>query len=509
MAKVVIIPKADEAIPRVESRRNRIYKQFFEWIKHISVEPAMWFYMLAFMFTSVVEQDFFRHKACRVDHGYSEEICSKLNDNNNTAIKTEVQITVSEFHQWDDIAGHVMPIILAMFFGNWSDRRGRKLPLVLGLTGKFIYSFMIVINTVMDSWNLNMVVYTATLPMSLLGGDVAIFASCFAYISDISSVKQRTMRITILDVIYLSTIPSGVALGSYVFNHLDNLPYTIMFIINATLLALAIIYSLMRLKWQTSPRQQPLPTDTNLLVDFFDMNHVVTTTRTMVKSRLNHGKLHLWFLLLAMCLYTFQRDERAKIQLYTSLIFNWNVTDYSNFKTFQSTLFVLAMLIGVPIMSKWIGMRDTFIVAIGAISHAAGRIIFLLAKKPELFYVGAAVSALGPVVAPVLRSMTSKLVFTEELGKVFAVLSVCDNAVPLFSGTLYSQLYNATIKTSPNSFFWLTFATQSAVLLLILIIQFSSWSKHATEKEDYVNDEAVAPSLSNTSEVNSSSNITA
>lgn len=120
-----------------------------------------------------------------------------------------LQITVSEFHQWNDIAGHVMPIILAMFFGNWSDRRGRKLPLVLGLIGKFIYSFMVVINSVMDTWNLNMVVYTATLPMSLLGGDVAIFGSCFAYISDISSVQQRTMRITILDVIYLSTMPSG------------------------------------------------------------------------------------------------------------------------------------------------------------------------------------------------------------------------------------------------------------------------------------------------------------
>lgn len=123
--------------------------------------------------------------------------------------KIILQVTVSEFHQWNDIAGHAVPIILAMFYGNWSDRRGRKLPLVLGLTGKLVYSFMIVINSMMDTWNLNMVVYTATLPMSILGGDVAIFGSCFAYISDISSVQQRTMRITILDVVYLSTMPSG------------------------------------------------------------------------------------------------------------------------------------------------------------------------------------------------------------------------------------------------------------------------------------------------------------
>ena len=76
--------------------------------------------------------------------------------------------------------------------------------------------------------------------MGMLGGDVAIFGSCFAYISDISSVQQRTLRITILDVVYLSTMPTGVALGSYLYSNVVKSSYTIMFSINSTLLALAI-----------------------------------------------------------------------------------------------------------------------------------------------------------------------------------------------------------------------------------------------------------------------------
>jgi hypothetical protein len=44
--------------------------------------------------------------------------------------------------------------------------------------------------------------------------DVAIFASAFAYISDVSTVENRTLRITILDVCYLSTMPTGVAIGN-------------------------------------------------------------------------------------------------------------------------------------------------------------------------------------------------------------------------------------------------------------------------------------------------------
>lgn len=46
------------------------------------------------------------------------------------------------------------------------------------------------------------------------------------------------------------------------------------------------------------------------------------------------------------------------------------------------------MLIGVPIMSKLMRMKDTFIIVVGAIAHAAGRVVFVLADRSELFYVG-------------------------------------------------------------------------------------------------------------------------
>lgn len=56
----------------------------------------------------------------------------------------------------------------------------------------------------------------------------------------------------------------------------------------------------------------------------------------------------------------------------------------------------------------------------------------------------------------------------KERGTIFALLSVCDNAVPLFSGVLYTSLYKATINTNPASIFWLTFTTQLFVVLLIM-----------------------------------------
>ena len=85
--------------------------------------------------------------------------------------------------------------------------------LLMGLLGKFIYSSMIIVNTLKPEWPLESIIYSATIPSAFTGADVAIFASVFAYLSDITTVADRTLRITILDAIYLSTIPIGVALG--------------------------------------------------------------------------------------------------------------------------------------------------------------------------------------------------------------------------------------------------------------------------------------------------------
>lgn len=57
-----------------------------------------------------------------------------------------IQITVSNFHQWNHIAGNIFTIIIALFIGSWSDKRGRKMPLLIGLSGKLIYVLGLMLN---------------------------------------------------------------------------------------------------------------------------------------------------------------------------------------------------------------------------------------------------------------------------------------------------------------------------------------------------------------------------
>uniref|UniRef100_A0A1B0B6N5 Major facilitator superfamily (MFS) profile domain-containing protein n=1 Tax=Glossina palpalis gambiensis TaxID=67801 RepID=A0A1B0B6N5_9MUSC len=485
-----------------DNKWDKLKKSIFSpWYREISVEPTMFLYMFAFMITTVVEQDFFLQKACRVNNNFTEEICDRIKDIENAEYKKQVQVTTAKFYQYESIAGHVFPIVLALFLGSFSDRRGRKFPLLMGLCGKFIYSVMIVVNANMKTWPLEYVILTATLPSALTGADVAIFASCFAYISDISTLKNRTMRVTILEVCYLSAMPTGVALGSYLFYNHFNRSYGTMFALNASLLAISIIYTVLVLKWQTTEKQRSLKelSCCGFIIDFFDKQHVQDSFGVLMKSRPGYRRCFLIILLISMALYTFQRDENQYLFLYATFKFNWGVDVYSVFKTFKSSAYVIAMLIAVPLMNKFFNWRDTTIVFIGAWAHAIARLFYYFATTGTLFYVGAVICGLGPIVGPMIRAMTSKIVPQSERGKVFALLSVCDNAVPFISGICYSQVYRATLNEDGKGgggVFLLTIATQLTVFFLTLCIHITLGNQSIAVAETTENEEAIVRNAS-------------
>lgn len=70
-------------------------------------------------------------------------------------------------------------------------------------------------------------------------------------------------------------------------------------------------------------------------------------------------------------------------------------------------------------MGRYLELSDTTMVFIGTCGHSIARIVFALAEKSWLFYLGTSFACVGPVVAPVLRSMASKIVPENERGKLF------------------------------------------------------------------------------------------
>ncbi|XP_014292821.1 probable peptidoglycan muropeptide transporter SLC46 isoform X2 [Halyomorpha halys] len=451
----------------------------------IGVEPVMFLYMAAFMTTTVVEEQFFVYKACSVNLGYPKNICHHINEKIYTNYSTQVQIEVSKFHQYENIASHAVPVILAFILGSWSDRVGRKLPMLLGLLGCLIYSFMIYINALFETWPVEMILFTASFPSALTGSHLTVFMSCFTYLSDTTTSEQRTVRTTLLEVAYLIPMPLGVAFGSYLFNGPLYRSFGGMFLVNSLFLFIAIVYTFLVIPWRT---RESLEGEYNACT----LKHFSNTLKTLVTKRKEGRRLLLILCLLGLGLFTLQRDEKRMMQLYSQWKFHWNVKQFSSFRTFQSVFFIIGLLVGIPLLQRYLKLRDTFIMMIGSLSHITARIIFMVFKNPTWYYIGAVITTFGPVVAPVLRSMTSKLVPPSERGKAFALLSVCDTTVPLVSGFIFSQVYINTIKSSfPEAIFLVTAASQFLVLLITIFMNSRLKGKNIAEAKENTEERAA------------------
>lgn len=68
---------------------------------------------------------------------------------------------------------------------------------------------------------------------------------------------------------------------------------------------------------------------------------------------------------------------------------------------------------------------------------------------------GAVVESLSGTSFIAMRSIISKLVPTEELGKINSLLGVFEALMPLIYGSMYSVVYKTTIHYFPGTFFLL------------------------------------------------------
>lgn len=426
----------------------------------ITVEPTLFFYSLSMLVVSVIKDSIYFERACE-HRGF--ENCTSLSIEN----KKIIQLDVSNFLQWNGLVRQIIPIILAFYIGAWSDKRGRKVTLIMGLTGELIYSLLYLYVIIDKNIPLNYFIFIVTIPGSIGGATIATFSSCFSYVSDTSTDQNRTCRLTISSAIYSLSGPIGVALGSYILSTTHSFVY--VFLTNISFIVIALLYAIFFLDWQTKPEQRHISEVpiSGLWKDIFESANLLDSLKTLVRKRPN--RTLLWLSISMLGLAIFHRGEKSMIYLYTQLNFNWNIHDFSNLKTFENGLQVPILLLLVPFLTNVLKLRDFIIVIIGALGSVTSKIIAISHPTPVSFYIAGGFCSLGSIVNSVSRSMVSKLVPSEELGKTFALLALLDSVVPLISSVVFSQTYNLSLETFSELIFVPVMVTNLTIFFFALI----------------------------------------
>ena len=116
-----------------------------EFMQGITIEPAWLLFMLAHGFYSIVAQNLYIDKVCRVNLNFTTEICDNIQQYEDQQI--EVQKYTAALQSYNSILQAVPGVVYSLFAGPWSDANGRKMLMVCATFGYVFNNAVFMINS--------------------------------------------------------------------------------------------------------------------------------------------------------------------------------------------------------------------------------------------------------------------------------------------------------------------------------------------------------------------------
>ncbi|KAI4478139.1 hypothetical protein M0804_012097 [Polistes exclamans] len=459
--------KEEEIISRIPWKSMTIRQKWTLLTSNITVEPMIACYVIPSMLASLATQNLNLEKACRVNLAYSDEICTNLAIRNTTGLENEetaVQQLVAGMQTWKTALQSGLPILLILFMGAWSDKTGYRKPcMLLPIVGEFLSSVSLIACTYwfyelpMEATG----VLEALWP-SLAGGWFTMFMGVFSYIADITSIESRTLRIGAANVFFSLGVPIGMALSGVLYMKLG---FYGVFSISMICYVMSFVYGLVVIKEPPRPINKQIDKDKFIdknnkvsflasAKDFFSLKHIEETFSVAFKKGANNRqKRVIMLMIIVMVVIGPLYGEMAVLYLYMRYRYNWNEVTFSMWSTYGMVTNLIGTTLSVGVFSHILKVDDAIVGIMSCMSKILASFVYAFATTDWMIYLGALVEIVNGTSFIAMRSIASKLVPSDELGKVNSLFGVCESLMPLVYGPMYSSIYATTMNTFPGAFF--------------------------------------------------------
>ncbi|ALC49420.1 CG15890 [Drosophila busckii] len=423
---------------------------------NITVEPILAAYIMPSVLSNLATQNLNLEKACRVNMAYGDEICDALTRRqtaNYTLEEETVQQMVARMAAWKTVIQSLFPCLLILFWGSWSDRHRRRKPCILiPVVGEFLGVVGLMLCVYFENAPMEAAALTEAIFPSLSGGWFTMLMGVFSYIADITTEEERTLRIGILNVCFSVGVPIGMAFSGVL---LKQIGFYGVFSISAAFYVLAFVYGFFFLDEPVARPEKTAP-QRSLLADFFDKEHVVQTFRVAFKKGENQRRQRVILLMIVvMVIIGPLHGEMAVTYLFTRFRFNWSEVEFSFFSTYAMFTGLIGVIFCVGILSHKLDIDDALVGVLSSTSKILSSFVYAFATLPWHMYLGGLVEIFNGTAFIAMRSIATKLVSKDELGKVNSLFGVAEALMPMVFAPMYTTLYAATLRVLPGAFFLL------------------------------------------------------
>ena len=132
--------------------------------------------------------------------------------NHTEDIENEMQKIATRVNSYRSILENTLPVIVMLILGSWSDIHGRKFPLLFCTGGYILMPLVVASSLWFKSWS----ALTSSLLSctdKLFGGELLFQMAGLSYITDVTDISTRTVRIGIYAAAGMLGVPLGFTLG--------------------------------------------------------------------------------------------------------------------------------------------------------------------------------------------------------------------------------------------------------------------------------------------------------
>ncbi|KAI5635114.1 major facilitator superfamily domain-containing protein [Phthorimaea operculella] len=420
-----------------------------------TVEPFLFCFILPSMMSNLAVYQLNMEKACRADLNYTKEVCNdaisgNAGDNITIEALTQSQILVAHMSAWRQPLQSSLPAILMMNVGAWSDRTGnRKALMLVPLIGELVCAVLLILATYYFlEWPLWATSLIEALPPALTGGLSIALMGSYSYIADVTTAEDRTFRLGIVGVIVTLAIPIGTSISGVLT---DAVGYYGIFGINAALNIIGFVHTYFRV--HDVNKKETAGTLWEKIIEFFHPKNIWSTFSLVVMSRGRRLFQILLIIFAHMVIVGPVFGEATLTYLYVLYKFAMDGVEYSLFTTYQTLIGIVGTSIAVTLFSKKLQLHDAIIGIIATASKVAGNYVYALAPTKSWFYSGPIFDIFGNVGTTAIRSLGTKVVEPEEVGKMCSVIGLVEAITPIIYTPMYAIVYEKTIETFAGMFY--------------------------------------------------------
>ncbi|XP_072379358.1 probable peptidoglycan muropeptide transporter SLC46 [Diabrotica undecimpunctata] len=395
---------------------------------------------------------------------YPEQNCSRLGrykDNATKHLEELVQPEAAYVTTITEMVPAALPVFVSLMIGSWSDKHGRKPVMVYVLTCLSISCGVgaILINFCKNPYLLML----GAIPAMACGGGMTFFSVTLAYINEISTPSNISIRMAIFEVI---------SVFSTCFGTLASIPllyatsYSTVYVISCSLIFSSAVYTY----FLVSEPLKNISDEKRSFSNVFTCDNFKEIFMVPFKRRPhNKRSLILLLLLITVLLNMVMSGEKTVQTLYLMKVFKWTSQEVNVFSSWSCVVFVIGTVVFTFLLNKKLHIKESYLTVVGIVSLIVSSILYGIAKNNWFIYLSVPVTILRSLINPMLRTLLGKNIAREEMGKIFSLIYVLNTFLQLGGGLMYNNIYQHT-QSHPEAFNWVSIGLYAFCILLVIVV---------------------------------------